>query len=103
MLLKLLAIIRQLLSLTRLVAWTRRHYRAVIGAALGLSALAGAGVLRLQVDASFEELYGEDSRVVRWVRFVSDRLRRPDTLEIELALPGDVELAARLLTEPTEH
>ena len=51
----------------------------------------GWGALRLRVDASFEELYGENSRVVRWAHFVSDHLARPDRLELDIALPPSAE------------
>ena len=47
----------------------------------------GAG--SLHADASFEDLYGEQSRVVRWARSVGDQLRRPDTLELELVATGE--------------
>jgi predicted RND superfamily exporter protein len=45
------------------------------------------GVTRLRVDASFEDLYGERSRVVQWVHFVGRNLRGPDTLEVDVTLP----------------
>jgi preprotein translocase subunit SecF len=40
------------------------------------------------VDAGFEDLYGEDSQVVRWVQAASRHLRAPETLEIALAAPA---------------
>jgi uncharacterized protein len=47
----------------------------------------GLGLPQVRFTASFEDLYGEDSRVVRWSRLVSDHLRRPDTLEVALQAP----------------
>ncbi len=63
------------------------HQRGAIlvGAAL-LTALGVAGMARLSVDASFEEVYGEQSQVVRWAR-EAEALRGGDTLEIALLLP----------------
>lgn len=54
--------------------------------ALGL----GWGARFLRVDASFEDLYGHDSAVVRWAHYVGDHLRRPDTLEVVLTAPEGV-------------
>lgn len=69
----------------------RRRAGAILALAL-LAGVAGAfGLARLTVDASFEDLYGEESRVVRWVRFVGEHLRKPDTLEVDLALPEGAE------------
>lgn len=63
----------------------RRRVAILVGAVL-LTALGGAGVARLSVDASFEEVYGAESRVVRWAR-EAEALRGGDTLEIALLLP----------------
>jgi predicted RND superfamily exporter protein len=56
---------------------------------LGTVAATGLGVwgmTRLSVDASFEEVYGEESQVVRWAHEAS-ALRGGDTLEVALFLP----------------
>lgn len=58
-----------------------------------LSAVALAGVARLEVDARFEDLYGAESRVVRWARAAALHLRAAETLEIEVALPSGVAVA----------
>jgi len=79
--------------LHRLVSLAEGRARTVLAATLVLAVGAGGGLTRLRVDASFEELYGAQSRVVQWVDFVAEHLRRPDTLEIELRLPEDRELA----------
>ena len=63
-------------------------------AATLVAAVCGAGMVRLRVDATFEDLYGEHSRVVQWVRFVEERFRGPDTLEVELAMPAGADVAA---------
>lgn len=80
-----------------LVSLARRIERrpgAVLAAAALLAAISGLGMARLRVDATFEDLYGEGSRVVQWVRFVGERLRGPDTLEVELAPPAGTDVAA---------
>jgi predicted RND superfamily exporter protein len=63
----------------------RRRVAILVGAA-GLVALGAAGLARLSIDASFEEVYGEQSQVVRWAR-EAEALRGGDTLEIALLLP----------------
>ncbi len=64
----------------------RRSAAILVGSAL-LVVACGVGAARLRVDVSFEDLYGEQSQVVQWVRFVETHLRKPETLEIELRLP----------------
>jgi len=74
-------------SLEALVRQCQRWARPLLVATLAMG-LAGAwGFARLRVDASFEDLYGEDSQVVRWVTAASRHLRAPETLEIALAPP----------------
>jgi predicted RND superfamily exporter protein len=63
----------------------RRRAAILLGAA-ALCALSGVGMRRVSVDASFEEVYGEQSRVVRWAR-EAEALRGGDTLEVALFLP----------------
>ena len=77
--------------LARLVAWSGRRRRAVLGATGLVCAVSLWGVTQLAVEASFEDLYGEDSRVVRWTREVARVLRQPETLEIELRPPAQTE------------
>jgi hypothetical protein len=72
----------------------RRRSGAVLVATALLAVAAGAGVRNLPVDATFEDLYGEKSRVVQWVAGVRERLRRPDTLELELVAPRGTDLAS---------
>ena len=67
------------------VSAAQRHARLVLGTTLVLSVGLGWGVPRLRVDASFEDLYGAESRVVRWAQYVGDHLRRPDSLEVTLS------------------
>ncbi|MGH0029477.1 MAG: efflux RND transporter permease subunit [Myxococcota bacterium] len=73
--------------LDRALGVATRRPLSVLFAVTGLAAVCGVGLLDLRVDASFEDLYGEDSQVVRWSRVVGDHLRRPDTLEVELRAP----------------
>jgi predicted RND superfamily exporter protein len=74
-------------GLQGLVALAQRRARVLLGATLALCLLGAWGFARLRVDASFEDLYGEDSQVVRWVRDASSHLRAPETLEIALTPP----------------
>jgi predicted RND superfamily exporter protein len=55
-----------------------------------LSLLAAAGLTRLRVDASFEEIYGEKNQVVRWAREAAN-VRSAETLDVALELPAGVE------------
>jgi predicted RND superfamily exporter protein len=76
--------------LRRLPGLSRRHPGAILAVSALLAVLGGVGFARLRVDSSFEDLYGEDSAVVRWARFTGEHLSPPDRLEIDLALPKDL-------------
>lgn len=80
-------------ALGRWVELSRRRAGTILLLSLAAGGLGAWGMARLRVDASFEDLYGRDSRVVRWAHFVSERLRRPDTLEVQLTLPDGARLA----------
>jgi len=80
-------------GLARVVSWPVARARLVVSLSAVALVVSAVGAARLRVDASFEELYGEKSPVVSWARFVSERLRRPDTLEVALELPPGVALA----------
>lgn len=79
-------------ALGHLVDTAVTHSGSILVVSALVLAVFGVGALRLRVDASFEELYGQDSRVVRWAHFVSDHLSRPDRLELDIALPDSAEL-----------
>lgn len=70
-----------------LIRAAERAPGAILLGTLLIGLASAIGMQRLRVDAGFEDLYGEDSRVVQWVRFVEENLRKPDTLEVELGLP----------------
>jgi len=72
---------------TALAGVGSRHGGIVLAGTAAVIAVSGFGLTRLRVDASFEDLYGRDSRVVRWAEFVSENLRKPDTLEIGVTPP----------------
>lgn len=80
-------------ALLRLMRVDRRHGGAILGIALVVGVAGSIGMTRLKVDASFEELYGANSRVVRWSSFIAGHLARPDQLEIDLELPDATDLA----------
>jgi predicted RND superfamily exporter protein len=70
--------------------WTTgRARRGILGAAVVAGVLGAFGARTLEVEASFEKLYGEDSDVVRWATATARALRAPDTLEIGLVAPAD--------------
>ena len=75
---------------TRLVGWVadlagRRRIVILLGTA-ACTLLGFVGITRLSIDASFEEVYGEQSDVVRWSREAAG-LRGGDTLEVVVELP----------------
>lgn len=74
-------------GLEGLAALAQRHARVLLCSTLALCLLGAWGFARLRVDASFEDLYGADSQVVRWVRAASSQLRAPETLEVALTPP----------------
>lgn len=72
----------------RIGALAARHAGSVLAATAILAGLAAWGVGRVRFDATFEDLYGAESRVVRWAETVGRTLRRPDTLEIAIRAPA---------------
>lgn len=58
-----------------------------LAATLLLSLAAAFGLARLRIDASFDEIYGEDNVVVRWAR-AAEAVRSAETLEIAVELPS---------------
>jgi predicted RND superfamily exporter protein len=79
-------------ALDGIVRTSKRRRDPILVATAILFVLWGTGWFGfLRVDTDGYEMYGEDSRVVRWIRFVEDRLGRSDDLEVEIALPaGDL-------------
>ena len=75
-------------AVDRVAADASRWRRRTVVATLLLSALAGAGMTRLRIDASFEEIYGEGNPVVRWAHEAA-RVRSAETLELALTLPPE--------------
>lgn len=75
---------------SRFVNWIADHVgrqrAAILAGALAAAVLAVIGITRLSIDASFEEVYGEQSQVVRWSREAA-ALRGADTLEVAIFLP----------------
>jgi predicted RND superfamily exporter protein len=90
---------RRALELVALGA--QRRAWLVLGGALALCAFAGVGLARLRAEVDVYHLFGEQTRVVRWIRFMEEHLRRPDTLDVVLQLPDgraveDPEVLARV-------
>jgi predicted RND superfamily exporter protein len=65
----------------------RRRAGTVVALAAVAAALGAAGFATLRVEARFEDLYGEESQVVRWARAAAVHLREAETLEVALVPP----------------
>ena len=77
-------------ALTRLAD---RRRPLILGVAALLMLVCAVGWAdRLRVDTDGYEMYGEQSQVIRWIRFVERHLARADTLELDIALPPDVRI-----------
>ncbi len=88
------------MGLASLVAATRRRAVPILIGAIALGLVCVLGVFRLDVDVDEYKLLGEQSEIVKGYRFVESHLQKPDTLEIELALPvGTLANDAGLLHE----
>jgi predicted RND superfamily exporter protein len=74
-------------ALGLVVDGAQRRSWLVIGGTLVLCGFAAVGLTRVRVEADVYHLFGEQTRVVRWIRFVEEHLRNPDTLDVVLALP----------------
>ncbi|MFQ5668082.1 MAG: RND family transporter, partial [Candidatus Binatia bacterium] len=81
-------------GLARLVTFADNRRQVILACSVVLGIVCSLGMARLRVDSSFEELYGTQSRVVRWAHFASRHLRKPDALEVDLQLPPDAALEA---------
>lgn len=90
-------------ALARLMDFDRRHASTIVVCTVLLGLAMTWGTATLRTDASFEELYGEKSQVVRWSHFVSSQLAEPDRLEIELVFPDSGSLAAPATLGTLEH
>ena len=78
--------------LTLIVRGASRRYVVILLASGVVLVVSGFGIANLRIDADIYALYGEQSQVVKWARFVENHLRKPDTLEIDLVLPDDLTL-----------
>ncbi|MCZ6782102.1 MAG: MMPL family transporter [Proteobacteria bacterium] len=74
-------------ALRQIVRVSEEHTGWILMAAAVVAILCGFGMTRLRVEVDVEHLFGEQSDVVRWIRFVEERLRESSTLEVELQLP----------------
>ncbi len=82
--------VRELDILTRA---TERHALGIVVGSVLLLATAVWGIGQLRVDVTKESLLGSTSPIVKWQRWVAERIRRPDTLEVRLSLPEDSPVA----------
>jgi len=66
-----------------------RQRAAILLGTLAACALSVFGLTKLSIDASFEEVFGEQSQVVRWAHEAA-ALRGGDTLEVAIFLPKEL-------------
>jgi predicted RND superfamily exporter protein len=66
--------------------------RLILAAALAAGVACGFGIHRLRVEVDHYHLFGEESQVVQWIRFVQDQLRMADSLEVAFTLPEGTDL-----------
>ena len=61
------------------------------GLILALTAVGGVacgfGIVQLRAEVDVYHMFGERTRVVRWIRFVEENLRRAFTLEVSVGIP----------------
>jgi predicted RND superfamily exporter protein len=78
-------------ALHEMVRTSERRARTLFVASVALLIACGFGwAVFLRVDTAWDETYGEKNRIVRSIRFLEDRIRPADTLEIEIVLPREV-------------
>jgi predicted RND superfamily exporter protein len=76
-------------ALDAMVRTSERRRGPILGVTALLFLVFGTGwLMLLRVDTDGYEMYGERSRVIRWIRFVERSLGSSDTLEIEITLPA---------------
>jgi hypothetical protein len=80
-------------ALDSIVRTSERRARPILAFALAALVTCALGWgLHLRADTAWQELVGDDSSFVRWVRFVEERLRPSETLELDVQLPADVQI-----------
>jgi predicted RND superfamily exporter protein len=78
------------LALDAAIRTSERRALPILLTAATLFVVCGVGwFVSLRTDTDWTESFGEQSRVVRWVRFLEDRLGYPFSLEIQVALPSE--------------
>jgi predicted RND superfamily exporter protein len=80
--------------LTRLAQLGIRRRRLVLGVAFLLLLFGGVGLGKLRIELGFSELWEPSHPVRRALDFVSQRLQRPNRLELLLELPEEAHRAA---------
>ena len=72
---------------------TERRNRLLLGISAGLLFVCAFGwATRLRVENDWIESYGEDSEIVRAIRFVEEKMGPVDTLEVDVLVPTDFAL-----------
>jgi predicted RND superfamily exporter protein len=74
-------------ALEHLVRTAQSRRRLVLLGAAGLVVLGVAGASTLRAEVDVHHMFGEQTRVVRWIRFVEENLRRAFTLELAVEIP----------------
>ncbi len=73
--------------LSSLVGGAQRRAGLIVLITLCVAGLGVLGLRKLEADVSVSSLFGEETRVVQWMRFVREHLRELTSLDVVLALP----------------
>jgi predicted RND superfamily exporter protein len=66
--------------------------RLILAGTIAAGLACGFGIHLLRVEVDVYHLFGEESQVVQWIRFVQSHLRMADSLEVSFELPEGTEL-----------
>ena len=66
--------------------------RLILTGAIAAGIACGFGIHLLRVEVDVYHLFGEESQVVQWIRFVQSHLRMADSLEVSFELPEGTDL-----------
>jgi len=78
--------------------------RLILAGAIAAGIACSFGIHLLRVEVDVYHLFGEESQVVRWIRFVQNHLRMADSLEVAFTLPEGTDLEEpATLAEVVKH
>jgi len=74
--------------ISTVVGAAQRRAGLILWVTLGIAGASLLGIRSLRADVSVSSVFGEETRVVQWMRFVRDHMRDLGSLDITLALPA---------------